>query len=158
MKRFAALPAMLAVAACSTAAEWQPVLPADVAGLPDYALRADRPDFHLSATADYDGDGRPDCAELRHHARQHRYALFVHLADGHELLLAEGDAAELPRIGVANVPGGRYRPLCREKAKRENCLADLTLSNTGIALFTFESASRVFYWTAGAFASAWMSD
>lgn len=152
------------------ASDWRPAQLSDVAGKGspgDYAHRLARPGGYLSITGDFDGDGSEDRAELSVNQGENRFGLFVHLGNSESILLDQKPLKHLSAMGISIYPAGihptwcgRWNEIKRARGKREQpCpVPAIEMKSAGIDFFTFESASRTYYWKDGAFASEWMSD
>lgn len=67
----------------------------------------------LTIKADFDGDGKPDMAELFVNSSTNQFGVFVRLADsGVWLELVKGDLRSLPDVGIAAAKRGRYKTAC----------------------------------------------
>jgi len=168
MRRIA-LAALLLFAAPAQAAEppppagWEPVEMRYLLGTADYDRRLARDDHYLSATGDFDGDGRADVARLMVQREENIAALFVTLARDAQpwsRRLASVPLAEVVRLGVLLRPRGDFRTNCNMGVSDDRACGDVSEigDNDNLTLFTFESATRVFWWSGREFVSAWMSD
>jgi len=141
-------------------AGWRRPPMAALAG-PDLALRQSAPDLNLKVSADFDGDGDADSAELLLARDGRTFALFASLASpagAVQVKLAEGPAEDLPRTGVSLAPPGVYATACGKGAGRACDAARLELKLPAISLFTYESGAVYFDWDGGAFARTWAAD
>lgn len=134
---------------------------------PDWEFRKDRADLSLSAVSDFDGDGRQDRAELLVNDGAGKFGLFVRLANGGSMLLAEEPLNYLSSMGIGIAALGSHPTWCgklnanrraRGKTEKPCDVRAIELKADGIDFFTFESAGRTFYWTGDSFVSEWMSD
>src|SRR5712691_1804769 len=106
----------------------------------------------LLVKGDFDGDGKPDVAELLLNPGSNRFALFVRLASTSkwERLGEPIDAKNLDRFGIDFVKPGKYETACGKGYGDYACAHGepdfLTLSTPGIDFFYTESSDSIFYW------------
>jgi hypothetical protein len=135
------------------------------------AWRKHYPNHALSATADFDGDGRDDHATLKINTADGALALAVsRTALGaaqvhHREWLERFDNVKTREIGITVAPPGTYTVACDSTSDAAvpcgpNDRRTITLSTPAIKLFEFESASLLVFWdrTESTFRKEWLSD
>jgi hypothetical protein len=106
----------------------------------------------LVVIGDFDGDGKPDIAEILVDLSGKRWALFVKLqSSGNWQRVGDENEIEwLGGMGIALVKPGKYETACGKGYGEEFCAHGepkyLKLSNDAIDLFKEESADSIAYW------------
>lgn len=121
---------------------------------------------YLLVKGDFDGDGKPDTAELLLNPSANQFALFVKLASSAkwQMLGEPFDVKVLDRFGINLVKPGKYQTACGKGYGDYACAHGepnvLQLSAPGIGLFYTESSDSIFYWERKSrkFAEVLMSD
>src|SRR5277367_258050 len=108
----------------------------------------------LVVYGDFDGDGKPDTAELLVNPTSSKFALFVRLSSTHkwEPVSESADVKALDRCGIDLAKPGEYKTACG-KGYSDNACAHgepdvLKLSTPAIDFFYTESSDSIFYWDA----------
>ncbi len=102
--------------------------------------------------ADFDGDGKPDPAELLVNASANQFALFVKLASTGKWRLTDGpfDIKSLDRFGIDLVKPGKYETACGKGYGDYACAHHepdfMKVSTAAIDLFYTESSDSILYW------------
>jgi len=133
----------------------------------DSSWRREDPDLHLTARADFDGDGKEDVARLLIiNDKENKMGLFVTLSSKKKaeplLLEAMDDKNTIEVMGVEVAKPGTYKTVCGKGywtcKKGEPSL--LRLHRPAIDFFRFESANSYFIWRIDKkkFNRIWMSD
>lgn len=130
---------------------WDKVTKFDLLGTGDFGFRATLVDGYMEASGDFDGDGRPDLAEvyLNRHAGKH--AVFITLnarAVARVYKVIEAPANLLVRISISRAVPGEHR----------NGPATFKTKYDGLAYFAFETASQLVYWNGRGFVDEAVSD
>lgn len=111
----------------------------------------------MVASGDFNGDGALDTAYFVRAADG--YALAVALAGANPMLVWE--VGSIANMGVRNAPPRKYIAACA-KGHGDDCaegeLRELTTTRDSIVLFTYESASALYFFRDGRFESMWLSD
>ncbi|MBY0510139.1 MAG: hypothetical protein K2P94_08280 [Rhodospirillaceae bacterium] len=138
---------------------WDKVVPFDLLGTGDFGFRASQVDGYMEAGGDFDGDGRPDRAEVYLNRHTGKHAVFITLnarAVARVYKVIEAPANLLVRIGISRAVPGEYRNAC---ASGKTCTpATFTTKHDGLAYFTFESAAQVVYWDGRGFVDERVGD
>ncbi len=128
----------------------------------NYKLREKNENGYLSASGDYDGNGIVD--EVYIYSKDKKYHIIVHLnglTSKQTYRLREGSLSELSSIGIDNIKPNTYRTAC-SKGYGKDCQQgekrQVTINHTGISIFTFESASRIYYWDKNQFNNFFVTD
>lgn len=106
----------------------------------------------LLVKGDFDGDGKPDTAQLLLNPSANQFALFVKQASSAkwQMLGEPFDVKVLDRFGIDLVKPGRYQTACGKCYGDYACAhgepSFLQLSAPGIDLFYTESSDSIFYW------------
>jgi hypothetical protein len=143
---------------------WDKVAPLDLFGTGDFGFRASQVDGYMEATGDFDGDGRPDLAEVYLNRHTGNHAVFITLnarAVARVYKVIEAPANLLVRIGISRAVPGEYRNACwkNKEAKGNTCTpATFHMKYDGLAYFTFEAASQLVYWDGRGFVDEAVSD
>jgi hypothetical protein len=101
---------------------------------------------------DFDGDGKPDVAELLINDSTKKFALFVRLASEPtwQRVSEQMDVASLDRFAIDLVKPGRYETACGKGYDDSFCAHGepdyLVLSHPAIDFIYTESADNIFYW------------
>jgi hypothetical protein len=101
---------------------------------------------------DFDGDGKPDLAELLVNPTSKKFALFVKLFSvGKWQQLGESyDLGSLQRFGINLVKPGKYETACGKGYDDSFCAHGepdyLTLGHPAIDFIYTESSDSIFYW------------
>jgi len=166
------VPAMvLAIAAsgvAGTAMAQASVEAADIAQHGDMAYRTQSPSLYLSATGDFNGDGREDTAVFLK-APEHRARAAVRFGQQKpspvaiwKFLPAQSVdmKTDMPRMGLKTVGPGTYKTACGKGygAADAKCVDEVTLAHDGIEIFTFEAASVLYVWNGKTFDTYSLSD
>jgi hypothetical protein len=110
----------------------------------------------LVVKGDFDGDGKPDTAELLVNPLSSKFALFARLSSTNkwQLVGQAVDVKEFDRFGIDLVKLGEYKTACGKGYGDYACAHGepdvLKLSNAAIDFFYTESSDSIFYWDAGA--------
>ena len=111
----------------------------------------------MVAFGDFNGDGASDTAYFVRTGDG--YALAVSLAGANPMLVRE--VGSIANMGVRNAPPGKYIAACA-KGHGDDCaggeLRELTTTRDSIVLFTYESASALYFFQDGRFELMWLSD
>jgi hypothetical protein len=114
--------------------------------------RRKSPTRFLAVRSDFDGDGKPDDAELLLNTSSNQVGLFVYLTStGKWQSIGEPfDLKSLDRFGIDRVKPGRYKTACGKGYGDYACAHGepdfLKLSNPAIDFFYTESSDSIFYW------------
>jgi hypothetical protein len=106
----------------------------------------------LAVNGNFDGDGKPDRAELLVSSQTKQFALFVRLSSGGNWQLLDKPHAmgDFDRFGIALVKPGKYETACGKGYGDWVCAHRepdwLKLVRPGIDLFYTESSDSMFYW------------
>ncbi len=113
----------------------------------------------LSAVGYFDGDQQPDEAFFRER-QSGNYELVVSLSSVRQAVaLAELDSVN--NMGVKTLGPGTYTTVCGKGYGGIDCDGSdevIDLTRDAVLLFQYEGSSSVFFWKAGAFATAYLSD
>jgi hypothetical protein len=128
--------------------------------------RKKSPTRFRSIKADFDGDGKPDVAELLVSPSDKQFAFFVKLGSTEkwQMLGKPYDLTSLDRFGIDVVKPGKYETACGKGYGDYACAHGepdyLKLSKSAIDIFYTESSDSIFYWdtTAQEFREVLMSD
>jgi hypothetical protein len=120
----------------------------------------------LVVNGDFDGDGKPDTAELLVNPSSNKFALFVRLSSTQKWqpVGESADIKALDRCGIDLVKPGEYKTACGKGYGDYACAHVepdiLKLSTPAIDFFYTESSDSIFYWDAGtkAFRESLISD
>jgi hypothetical protein len=129
-------------------AGWRRPFPVEIAD----KWRQKSPTRFSKVKGDFDGDGKPDIAELLVNPSRSQFALFVKLAsaDTWQLLDKPCDLKSLGRFGIDVVKAGKYETACGKGYGDWACAHGepdwLRLSNPGIDFFYTESSDSIYYW------------
>jgi hypothetical protein len=127
---------------------WRRPTPAETAG----EWRQKSPTRFLVVKGDFDGDGKPDTAELLVDARAGRFALFAKLDSTAKWQLVgnPSDLKSLDRVGIDIVKVGEYKTACGKGYGDYACAHgepdSLKLSTSAIDFFYTESSDSIVYW------------
>jgi hypothetical protein len=130
---------------------WEKVVPFDLLGTGDFGFRASQVDGYMEARGDFDGDGRPDLAEVYLNRHTGKHAVFITLnarAVARVYKVIEAPANLLVRIGISRTVPGEYR----------NGPATIKTKYDGLAYFSFDAASQLVYWDGRGFVDEAVSD
>jgi len=114
--------------------------------------RQKSPTRFFTVRGDFDGDGKPDIAELLVNPSRSQFALFVKLAsaDTWQLLDKPYDLKSLGRFGIEVVKPGKYETACGKGYGDWACANGepdwLRLAHPGIDFFYTESSDSIYYW------------
>ncbi len=101
---------------------------------------------------DFDGDGKPDSAELLVNSASNQFGLFVRLAatGKWEMISKPLDAMWLPHFGIDLVKPGKYPTACGKTYGLYACAhgepEELKVPNGAIDLFYREKSESYYYW------------
>lgn len=131
--------------------DWRAMTLSEFKRTDQYAIRAENKGM-LSATGDFDGDGRVDHAALARHKDGHQYGLVIVLdrAEGATVIpyYTTQSFEEIASQGIGLANPDTYETACGKGywtcAAGEP--AKVTLTAPGIAFFTIESASSILIW------------
>jgi hypothetical protein len=166
MIRHIALATVLALSAYGAASAqtlppgWTRATDADLQG-PDFKARQAKPGKALAVQADFNGDGKPDSAELLINKRSQSYALFAFLSGSDNPIQIVTSRLEfLERMGVAVSPPGRYETACargldRTDPKCERGEKSIQTKHPSISYFIFASGADNLYWDGSKFIQVW---
>ncbi len=127
---------------------WRVPTPAETVG--DWRHKS--PTGFVKVKGDFDGDGKPDAAQLLINPSSHQFALFVQLssATSWRLVGAPTDIRSLDRFGIDLVKPGKYKTACGKGYGDYACAHGepdtLKLSTSAIDFFYTESSDSIFYW------------
>ena len=113
----------------------------------------------LSATGDFDGDGRIDEAFFIRRAGS--FSLVVCLDGGNRLVRLVDDIRSMVDRGTRTALPGRYPALCSRGVGppcRDGELVELELRHEAIEFFEYECCSHLHYWRNETFERFWLSD
>jgi hypothetical protein len=106
----------------------------------------------LTVKGDFDGDGKPDIAELLVNTERKNFAISVKLGSTgkYDQVGDEVETKWLSEMGIALVKPGRYETACGKGYDDSFCAHGepdyLTVSNPAIDFFVEESADSMLYW------------
>jgi hypothetical protein len=128
--------------------------------------RIQEKDAFLKFEADFNGDTKPDLAEIKMSCDKKRVAAFASLSTSgpgfKKYFLAEVPRNQFTAYGLKLAPAGEYRTACSKDyfdcAQGQDERA--VVGGQGIELFKYEGVSSIFFWDAKAkkFKRAWISD
>jgi hypothetical protein len=141
---------------------WRRPSPAEASG----KWRQKSPTRFLVVKGDFDGDGKPDVAEVFVNPSESRFSIFVrlHAVDRWQKAGHETEIKWLEEMGISLVKPGRYETACGKGYDDSFCAHGepdyLRLSANGIDFFVQESADSIIYWdkTNRTFQTIQMSD
>lgn len=141
---------------------WRRPTPTETSG----AWRQNNRTRFLVVKGDFDGDGKPDTAELLVKPSSKQFALFVRLSSTEkwQLVGEPADIKLLGHFGIDLVKPGEYKTACGKGYGGDACAHGepkvLKLSTSAIDFLYAESSDGIFYWDAGAktFREILMSD
>ena len=150
--------------ATSVAIAYAPSLQACVDGVDRVAERTSDFDLlkgagHLSATGDFDGDGRIDEAFFVRRGRG--FSLVVCLDGGKRLVRLLDNIRTMVDTGVRTARPGPYPHLCAGSVGppcQEGDLLKLELRRKAIEYYEYECCSHLHYWNGKTFKRFWTSD
>ena len=142
---------------------WDKVTMPDLLSTGDFGFRASQVSGYMEARGDFDGDGRPDVAEVYVNRHTGNHAVFITLnarAVARIYKVIEAPANLMARIGISRTVPGEYRNACPKGYGADKACAPalFKLKNDGVAYFTFESAQKMFYWDGRGFVDEAVSD
>jgi hypothetical protein len=113
--------------------------------------REKSPTRFLTVKGDFDGDGKPDAAELLVNPSTNQFALFVKLgSSAWRMLDRPGHVKSLGRFGIDLVRPGKYETACGKGYGDYACAHGepdyLVLSRPAIDFIYTESSDSIFYW------------
>jgi hypothetical protein len=114
--------------------------------------RKKSPDRFVAVKGDFDGDGKPDIAELLVNPSAKQFALFVSLSSNRNWqLLAKSDAmGNFDRFGIDYVKPGKYETACGKGYGDYACAHGepdlLELKRPAIDFIYTESSDTIYYW------------
>lgn len=131
--------------------DWMPVTRADVDGSPNMAMR-DPATLNLTATGDYDDDGRPDRAYIEKNEASSQFRVVACLAQRTgpcvEQIVHYGRQADIPSLGISTVSRESVRLSLMRSGRRHSLnLLNQSIADDLLDVFTFESSMTVFVWT-----------
>ncbi|WCD82826.1 hypothetical protein [Pseudomonas sp. TUM22785] len=141
--------------------QWVEVSPGFFAGTADEALRKQEPSGYTRAVGDFDGDGQEDSARLLASAAgDGEFAVALALSSERQVPHIVSTGTEIARVGLATQAPGHYPTACGKGAGKADapCTEAVTLAHPALALFTFESATRVLYIDNGQVREVWLAD
>jgi len=110
----------------------------------------------LVVNGDFDGDGKPDSAELLINPSSSKFALFVRLSSTQkwQLVGESTDVKKFDRFGIDLVKPGEYKTACGKGYGEYACAHGepdvLKLLTSAIDFFCNESSDSIVYWDEGA--------
>lgn len=146
---------ILSPAAAFAQGEWKPVKLSDMRGTADYHYRENGYDF-LGAQGDFDGDKKPDTADLVTNSETMKWGLLVRFGNGESDIVATGPLKDLSTMAVSTVEPGLYLTTCT--ADDRECQRNLDLKTQAVSLFQFEGPNRYIYFTGKVAHTAWISE
>lgn len=144
---------------------WDKVTYPDLLSTGDFGFRASQVSGYMQAIGDFDGDGRPDIAEVYVNRHTGNHAVFITLnarAVARVYKVIEAPANLMARIGISRAVPGEYRNACA-KGLGAKGLGGCTptkfkMKYDGLAYFIFESAQEMVYWDGRGFVDEAVSD
>jgi len=130
---------------------WRRPIPAEASG----KWRQKSRSRFLVVKGDFDGDGKPDTAELLVNLSSNEFALFVSLSSTQkwQLVGKSADIKKLTSFGIDLVKPGEYKTACGKGYGDYACAHGepdvLKLSSSAIDSFYSESSDSIVYWDAG---------
>jgi hypothetical protein len=135
--------------------DWQPVTLDELKPTPEFAMRTGSGGDYLTATGDFDADGKPDTARLVKDEKRGRGGVIVVLGNGKAYFtVSEFPIADLPRMGVNALRPGVYPKACvDDEMKPMTCAVqpEITFEKDALDVFAFNAHGRFIYWIGGAF-------
>ena len=141
---------------------WRRPTPAETSG----EWRQKSPTKFLKVKGDFDGDGKPDTAEILINPSSGKFALFARPSStGKWQLVAETeDVKSIDNVGIDLVNPGEYKTACGKGYGDYACAhgepESLKVSTSAIDIFHTESSDSIVYWdaTTKAFREVLISD
>lgn len=135
--------------------DWRPVTAAELQATPDFKLRTGSGGDYLTASGDFDADGKPDIARLVKDERRGRGGVIVVLGGGKTYhTVSEFPIADLYHMGVNALGPGVYPKACVDaKLKPMTCKVQpqITFEKDALDVFAFNAHGRFIYWIGGGF-------
>jgi hypothetical protein len=140
---------------------WERPLRSDLdPGSYDFGLRK-APDLNLIARGDFNGDGKPDQAELLVNRPAASFALFIHLAgEAVPREISRRKLSQLAGVGIGALKPGTYRTICgRHVPIGPTCPeAQVATRTDTVSYANFEASSYFLTWKDDRFEEVWTSD
>ena len=157
MRKTGLILAMTLLGGCAAKDEpnWRPVTLEELKATPEFQLRTGSGGDYLTATGDFDADGKPDTARLVKDEKRARGGVIVVLGSGKAYFtVSEFPIADLPRMGVNALRPGVYPKACvDDEMKPMTCAVqpEITFEKDALDVFAFNAHGRFIYWIGGAF-------
>lgn len=142
---------------------WDKVTGLDLLSTGDFGFRAWQVDGYMEASGDFDGDGRPDLAEVYVNRHTGNHAVFITLnarAVARVYKVIEAPANLMARIGISRTVPGAYRTACADGyGDGKACTPQIFKAKyDGIVYFSFDSVANMIYWDGRGFVDAHIGD
>ena len=144
----------------SAPAGWTKPGDADLQGA-NWNARQAKPNRDLRVEADFNGDGKPDAAELLINRRDKTYALYAFINGASAPVQIVASRLEfLPTMGLATAAPGRFETACskgldRADPKCERGEKFITTKFPSISYFMYGASSDQLYWDGAKFIQVW---
>lgn len=153
-----------ASAAAPAPAGWRPARADDVERVARrmHMPASDRyPGQKLRVSADFDGDGRADRAEVLVNSAGSRLAVVIYRgAGGASQKVAEDTIDKLADVGLEIEPPGVYPTACGRGGGPDGgpCRPQIKTTRPAVSLTYFEASTQIFFWNGKRFDSEFLSD
>lgn len=144
-------------------AGWTKPSDADLQG-PNWDARKAKPARDLRVEADFNGDGKPDAAELLVNRREKSYALYAFLNGASAPVQIVASRLEfLPTMGLATAAPGKFETACskgldRTDPKCERGQKFIDTKHQSISYFMYGANSDQLYWDGAKFIQVWKTN